>query len=194
MKTALKMFVVLTLISLISGGLLATLDGYTAPRIAENRLKDLKASIAEVMPSYDSYEELRAEPFTIYIGKKANSDQPVGLAFRVVGSGFQGKISMMVGMKPDFTQLTGMKVLEQVETPGLGTKIVVDPSRKNDPFWFPDQFKTLKIHPKIEMVKNIKASKDNEIQAISGATISSNAVVRILNEQILLIKKAYENK
>ena len=53
---------------------------------------------------------------------------------------FKVNISIMVGVDPTFTSITGMKVLEQIETPGLGTKIVEDPSNKTNPFWFPEQF------------------------------------------------------
>jgi electron transport complex protein RnfG len=84
-----------------------------------------------------------------------------------------------------------MKVLEQVETPGLGTKIVEDPSNKENPFWFPEQFNGLQIFPQIDVVKNAKPSTPNEIQAISGATISSQAIARILNDNISQIKDQY---
>ena len=49
------------------------------------------------------------------------------------------------------------------------------------------------IFPQIDVVKNVKPSTPNEIQAISGATISSKAVVRILNENIQIIKNLYES-
>jgi electron transport complex protein RnfG len=191
MKGGLKMFVVLTSIALISGGLLSALDSYTAQQIAENRQRTLKNAIADVLPAYDYYDEFKSGSATIYIGMSGTTKQPVGLAFRVIGSGFQGKITMMVGITPDFTTLMGIKVLEQVETPGLGTKIAEDPSQKTNRFWFPDQFKGLVLQPEIMLVKNRKPAKNNEIEAITGATISSKAVVRILNDQIQEFKKAY---
>lgn len=191
MNNALKMFLALTSITLISGGLLSALDSYTAERIAENSQRALKDAIADVLPDYDNYEEIRLSSGTVFIGRSDNKPEPVGLAFRVIGSGFQGKIVMMVGVTPDFKQLTGIKVLEQVETPGLGTKIVEDPSQKTNQFWFSDQFKGLELQPEIALVKNRKPTRDNEIQAITGATISSRAVVRILNDQIQAFKQAY---
>jgi len=80
--------------------------------------------------------------------------------------------------------------LSQKETPGLGTKIVEDPSNEN-PAWFTEQFKNVKVEPEIIYVKNSKPSKDNEIQAITGATISSKSVVNILNTNIGKVKKMY---
>jgi electron transport complex protein RnfG len=100
----------------------------------------------------------------------------------------------MVGVKSDFSEITGIKILEQIETPGLGTKIIEDPTNKEDRFWFPNQFRSLKTEPQIEVIKNVKPSKDNEIQAITGATISSRAVATILNQNIQAAKKIYQNK
>lgn len=194
MKTSYKMFIVLTLITILSGGLLSALNNVTEPRIELHRARELKAAIAEVLPAHDYYDEISKGAVTLYLGKKKKDDQTVGVAVRLIGSGFQGKIAMMIGIKPDFTKLTGFRVLEQVETPGLGTKIVVDPSNKSKPFWFPEQFKGLTFKPSITVIKNVKPTKPNEIQAISGATISSKAVVSILNAQLPDIQKIYNAK
>lgn len=192
MNNIAKMIVALTAISLISGGLLASLDSYTAPRIAENKMIELKAAIKEVLPKYDYYDEVKSGKHIIYVGKLKGVDQPVGLAFKAVGNGFQGKITMMLGVKPDFSEILNMRVLEQSETPGLGTKIVEDPSHKQNPFWFSRQFSGLVVNPAIEVVKNQKPDKNNEIEAISGATISSKSVAKILNQQIQEYKQAYQ--
>jgi len=194
MKDNYRMFIVLTAITILSGGLLAALDGVTAPIIQSHRLNELRAAISDVLPPHEFYEEISRDRIDLYVGRNKEGEEPIGIAFRVIGSGFQGKISIMVGVKPDFSELTGIKVLEQGETPGLGTKIVADPSNKTDPLWFPEQFKGLKIRPRITVVKNAKPSKPTEIQAISGATISSKAVVQILNEQIQDAKSAYRNE
>jgi len=194
MKTAIKMIVVLTLITVLSGGLLASLDSITAPKIKKFRLQELKAAIANVLPEYDYYEEIAQGQTVLYVGKKKGQDEPVGVAFRIIGSGFQGKISIMVGIEPSFVKLTGIKVLEQVETPGLGTKIVYDPSKKSDPLWFSSQFKGRVTSPFMTVIKNVKPEKSTEIQAISGATITSKAVVRMLNDNIKLSKEIYNKK
>jgi len=190
MTTTQKMIVVLTVISMLSGGLLSTWDGITKPKIEAHRLAELKIAITEVLPPHQGYDEINADGIILYVGKDS-SDQLVGIACEAVGSGFQGKVSIMVGLTMDFTEITGIKILEQIETPGLGTKIVVDPSNRQDPYWFPNQFKQLKTEPEIGMVKNVKPSNPNDIQAITGATISSQAVVKILNNYIKKVRKAY---
>jgi len=191
-KTA-KMIIVLTVITGLSGAILSSWDSITKPKIEYHKLQALKAAISDVLPQYDYYDELEVEGTTLYVGKLENQDIPVGVAFKTEGSGFQGNISIMLGVDPTFTSLTGLKVLEQIETPGLGTKIVEDPSNKENPLWFPEQFVGVNLFPQITVVKNVKPSTPTEIQAISGATISSKAVVQILNKNIKNIKNLYES-
>lgn len=191
-KTA-KMIIVLTIITALSGAVLSSWDSITKPLIEFHKLEALKAAISDVLPQYDYYDEIQVEGGTLYIGRIEDQEKSVGVAFETSGSGFQGNVSVMLGVDPTFTSITGLKVLEQIETPGLGTKIVEDPSNKANPFWFPEQFVGVTIFPEITVVKNIKPSTPNEIQAISGATISSKAVVDILNENISRIKNLYES-
>jgi electron transport complex protein RnfG len=178
MNLTTKMIVVLTVLTMVAGGLLSYWDGITSPRIEAYRLEQLKQAIAEVLPDHESYDEVKADGMILY------DPEPVGLAFEAIGNGFQGKISIMVGISLDFKKINAIKILEQLETPGLGTKIVEDPSNKEDRFWFPNQFKNLTTEPQIDVVKNIKPGKPNEIQAITGATISSVAMATILNDGI----------
>jgi electron transport complex protein RnfG len=194
MNLTIKMIVVLSVMTMVAGGLLSSWDGITRPRIEAYRLEQLKLAISEVLPQFDNYDELKSDEITLYIAKNPETPEPVGISFEAVGNGFQGKISIMVGVATDFSQITGIKILEQIETPGLGTKIVTDPSRKDNPFWFPDQFKGLKTQPSIGVVKNIKPTNPTDIQAITGATISSQAVVRIINTDLQRAKSIYQSK
>jgi len=194
MNLTTRMIVVLTVLTMIAGGLLSYWDGFTGPRIEAYRLEQLKQAIAEVLPPHENYNQISAEGMILYIGMNAADPNPVGVAFEAIGNGFQGKISIMVGISTDFKAINAIKILEQLETPGLGTKIVVDPSNKQDPYWFPNQFKELVTLPLIEVVKNIKPSKPNEILAITGATISSQAIAKIINDGIQKAKSIYQSK
>jgi electron transport complex protein RnfG len=91
------------------------------------------------------------------------------------GPGFQDIIGLLYGYLPDKRVIVGMEVLESRETPGLGDKIYKDAD-------FIANFLELAIDPTIVMVKKGRKSAPNEVDAISGATISSKAVVRIINE------------
>lgn len=193
MNTSVKMILVLTIIATLSGGLLSFWDAYTLPKIEEYRQKEVKKAVKEVLPSAENYREdiKTAGPYTFYLGY--DGDELIGLAFNVKGGGFQDIISLMVGVSPDFSQITGLSVLDQKETPGLGTKIAEDPSRKGDETWFTDQFRGKTPFPEMYYVKNKKAEAETEIEAISGATISSQAVINILNFHIARAKKAWLN-
>ena len=186
MNNTAKIIIVLTLLTVISGAVLAVLDSYTKPRIEayQNQLKN--AAVAEVLPQNVKVQSTEKEGFTYYTAAKAG--KVVAYAFQVSGGGYQSELVVMVSVTPDFSEIIAAKVISQVETPGLGTKIENDPTNKEHPTWFMDQFKGLKINPTITYVKNAKPSKDTEIQAITGATISSAAIVDILNKQIKTAK------
>jgi electron transport complex protein RnfG len=91
------------------------------------------------------------------------------------GPGFQDTIAILYGFKPGDKLVVGMEVLESRETPGLGDKIYKDAE------WVAG-FSALSVEPEIFAVKKGTKSSANEIDAITGATISSKAVVRIINE------------
>jgi len=187
------MILVLTIITTLVGGVLSAWDGFTQPRIEQHRIEALKAAIADVLPEYEHYEEVQSGGMTFYVGKDAGGNT-VGIAFQAVGSGFQGEISMMVGVEPDFTNITGLTILSQVETPGLGTKIVEDPTNKENPDWFTDQFVDAETQPEIQALKNEQPDAPTEVAAITGATISSKAVVDILNSTLDGAKQAYNSE
>lgn len=170
-----KMVLVLTLTGLLTGGILAGFYTIASPRIEYNRLQELKRAIFTVLPEAKDYKETRRDGMVIYEGLD-DKGELVGYAFIAEGIGFSGPIRMMVGMEKDFLKLKDMKVMEEKETPGLGTKIEDSP--------FKDQFKGLAIEPMVEYVKNRKPDKPNQVQAVIGATITTKAVVNGLNEGI----------
>ena len=192
MSTSARMIVVLTLIVTVSGGVLSSWDSYTAPKIQHHRLVELRAAIADVLPKHDHYDELTLPAQTLYVGRRV-AGEPVGIAFIARGSGFQGVISIMVGVEMDFTRITGIKVLEQIETPGLGTKIVADATNRVNPLWFPEQFVGVQTEPEITVIKNRPPATETEVQAITGATISSRAVVKIINDALKQARSDYQS-
>ena len=99
----------------------------------------------------------------------------VGYAIPGAGPGFQDIVSLLFGYLPDVRKVVGMEILESRETPGLGDKIYKD-------LEFVANFHDLAIDPEIVAVKKGRKAAPNEVDAITGATISSKAVVRIINE------------
>ncbi len=171
MKLVIHMIATLSIIGIISGALLSELSGWAAPKIAAHRKAATEKAIFQVQPEADKYKKIESLDFEIY--EVFDHDMTIGYALPYSGSGFQGNIRLMIGLDSDLKRIIGMRVLEQVETPGLGTKITEK--------IFLDQFLELFAVPQVVSVKGAKPSKDNEIEAITGATITSVAVVRIIN-------------
>ena len=99
----------------------------------------------------------------------------IGVAGVAAEPGFQELLTLMIGFDPSTGALTGYKVLDQKETPGLGDKVEVDKS-------FGAQFAG-RIAP-IKGVKAVVAGNPSQVQTITGATISSRAVIRIINNAV----------
>jgi electron transport complex protein RnfG len=175
MNKIVRMIVVLGVIGLISGGILALVYQWALPRIVENQIRETKASVFKVLPETRSYQKVVKGELT-YFKCFDQKGRRVGTAILCKGNGYQGEIKLMVGVNAELTKFTGMTVLEQVETPGLGAKIA---ERK-----FEGRFRDLATKPPLEYVKGRPPEKPNQIQAITGATISSRAVVDIINKTV----------
>lgn len=191
-----QMFAVLMVVGAVSGMVLAGTEKLTQPLIEKHKLEELQQSIFVVVPEAKTYEEVGAGKFKIFKGLNEKNEL-VGYAFIAEGPGFQGKIRMIVGIDDDLKTLFGMRVLEQVETPGLGAKIAEDTPKEDffeqfadlQPDWTADdamqESQEVQISADfITYVKNLTPDDPNEIQAITGATISSVAVVEIINQSL----------
>ena len=89
---------------------------------------------------------------------------------------------MMLGVDPGFEKILGLKVIENIETPGLGNRIAEAGWQK--------QFAGLSAEEKIIVIKNQTPEKaNNEIEAITGATISSKAVADGLSRELAKVIK-----
>ncbi|MBL7157745.1 MAG: FMN-binding protein [Candidatus Omnitrophica bacterium] len=179
MRNTIKMISVLTIVGLVSGAALVFMYKYAKPLIIVNQKNEMKQAIFKIFPKAKKYRKETIKDETIF---KVNDKDGkfLGYAFLAEGYGYQGTIKMMVGIKKDLETLVGIEILESQETPGLGQEITEEQ--------FKSQFKGLKTSPPIIYVKNKKPTKPNEIEAITGATISSRSVVGILNEKIKTIK------
>ena len=109
-----------------------------------------------------------------FLGRDA-AGKRTGVAVTAREPGFQEELLLMIGFEPASGALTGIKVLEQKETPGLGDKIVTDSSFGNQ---FPGQV------PPLRRVRALTGGDRSEVQTITGATISSRAVIRMINNAV----------
>ncbi len=182
MKDSIRMIVVLTFFAVLSGGILGWFNTYTAPRVEENQKRALMESLKAVTgfnPSSDRYEVVVSDKkFSIY---RIISDGSVK-AYAIVsqGSGYQDIIRLIFGVKPDFSSIIAMKILEEKDTPGLGAKIE---SKE-----YLSQWRGKSANVTLKLVKS-PTTKPDEVQAITGATISSTAVLNIVNKALKKARK-----
>lgn len=174
---------VLFVISFVVAALLAFTNSATKDKIAANALKEQNAAKQEVLQDASSFEEVDAEPDdeivrAIFEGKD-NEGKTVGWCVNVTPNGYGGALDIMVGIKADGT-VSGMKVVSHGETAGLGAK-AADVA-------FSDQFKGKPADGSVAVIKS-GTPKENEIIAISGATITSTAVKNGVNAAAEAVKK-----
>ena len=100
----------------------------------------------------------------------------------VLGAGLWGEIESVVGVEKDLKTLTGIEFIKQSETPGLGGRITES--------WFKEQFRG-KRWP-LSVVPEGNPAGDQEFQAVTGATNTTNAVRDILNNRLARAEEAIE--
>lgn len=168
----------LVVVGIFSGVALVFIYNYSMPRIKVNIKNETERAINYIFPDAARNEPTKDKG----VFKVTDSGgQLIGYAFLAEGNGYQGLIKILAGADSKLTSLRGIEILESSETPGLGAEINSDSFKK--------QFAGLSLAHDIEYVKNEKPDKPYEIEAITGATISSRAVVNILNGKIEEIKK-----
>ncbi|MGN0235992.1 MAG: RnfABCDGE type electron transport complex subunit G [Paludibacteraceae bacterium] len=171
-STFLNMTLSLTCIALVAAAALAGVYLLTQENIKAQKIAKQAAAISAVLPSHDRI----ADPETVQglvVHKAYTGDTFAGAAVETESNGFGGKIRLMVGFDND-SHITGYEVLEQGETPGLGTHIVE---------WFKNADKAGQniIGRKADGAMTV--SKDGgDVDAITAATISSRAFLEAVNK------------
>ena len=185
----------LGVVAMLSGFLVVLVYEYTKPIIAENQRIATERAIFKVLPNATSrltfviiegeikQVDDKTKGELIYAGYDANK-QFVGMALNAAEQGYQDIVKLLYGYHPETGCITGYDVLKSTETPGFGTKITSDEA-------FLAIFNCLdaKVNPEqsglINVIKTVRhGTKQNpwEIDAISGSTITSNAVGRMFNQ------------
>jgi electron transport complex protein RnfG len=158
------------LLSLCFGGGLAGLQIKLEGRIAANKLAETLEQVPVLVPSAVSGEEQIVAGQIVYRGVAAG--QHVGWVIPAVGQGFADKIELRVGVDADVSRITGVYILGQKETPGLGNKIIEAGWR--------NQFVGKSAQTALQAITGGGAT-GSQIDALTGATISSEAVCTIVN-------------
>ena len=190
-----RMIVTMGTLGLVCAVLIVAAFQFTLPAIERNKAAALERAVFEVLPGATTKVTLAEKDGALVPAEQApgaaryfagydDDHRLVGVAVEASGQGFADVVKLIYGYAPDRGAIIGMKVLESHETPGLGTKIESDPA-------FRANFAALEAklagggghieHP-IVLVKNGKKTQAWEIEAITGATISSRAVTGILHD------------
>lgn len=183
MGEMIKMVVVLTFLSVISGGALAYVQKNTTNLIEDNKLQFVKGpAIKEILdgtsnnPVSDRFTIEQGEKEDLFFVGKYNGD-PKAVAFETFGKGFGGDVYVVLGVDLDTDKLTGVRVTTMNETPGVGARAKTDLS-------FVSQFKGQTL----EGTFKVKAD-GGQVDAIGGATITSRAVSAALTDASKLYKE-----
>jgi electron transport complex protein RnfG len=186
----------LSLVAGLSGLLVVLAYQLTMPLIAENKRIAIERALFKVMPAAVSRRDFRvseqgispvednkADGVLFYAGYNEQG-RLTGIAIEAAAQGYQDVIRLLYSYDPACECIRGIEVLKMAETPGIGDKISKDPA-------FRENFTALDarlnnagsaLAHDIVMVKHGTKTEPWQIDAISGATISSRAVARMLND------------
>lgn len=163
--------------------ILATAQTVLHPRIAANQANAEKAAILYVFgiaaddfdleslfEQYVSTTQVNGLEVYIYADQAGVKNYAVPFT----GAGLWGSIHGYLAVSADLTEITGLEFTKQSETPGLGSRI--------DEAWYKEQFRGIKIADAVPVFAD--QSGTALVDAVTGATSSSNAVLQIVTETI----------
>ncbi len=166
--------------ALVFGSLLAGVQITLQPVIAENRRAETFDQVPVLVTGADP-EKTTAETIgglTVY--KASDSDgKLLGWVAKATGQGYSGPIDLLIGLDSSAVTITGLFVLSQTETPGLGDFIAGN---------WRSQFADQAANQPLVVVKTTPAPS-GQIEAITGATISSDAVTGIVNKAVEQVRQ-----
>ena len=157
---------VLVLICFVVTFALAFTYGITAPIIAENTARAASEARMELLPDADNFSEADAEPKVLEEGKvfvvdTYTADNGAGMVVTVKSNSYGGLLTAMVGIDKDGA-VTGVKVTDHADTPGVGTK-AQDPAHL-------EQYRGL-----TELLSD-QVKMDSSVNEVTGASVSSGAI------------------
>jgi len=169
MMVMVKMVVMSIIAAVILGGLYIPTQAQLKIYQEEQR----QLALVDVLPVADHFEAVKSGEETLYYQAFDANNNLVGYCFFHDQPGSQGTITLAGGVDTEYT-VTGVKIMTHAETPGLGALI--------DQLSFTDQFKGVAVSD-LMLSKN-----DGAIDAITGATVSSQAVIDGIHVKIAEIK------
>jgi len=187
-------------LSVSFGAALAGVETWLRPTIEANKLAATIRWIPRIVPGADARRSARAAPIVVTVGTGRNETPydvfraldyqggQIGWVVRASGKGFADKIEVLIGLDARAETITGLSILDQKETPGLGNKIEKMGDKKHKGFLWQFRYH----HPRAgrplvvttASPRKGEAGGANKIRAVAGATISSKSVCSIINEAL----------
>ncbi len=183
MNEMVKMVVVLTVLSCVSGGSLAFIRQNTARQIEYQQLKFVKGpAIMAILkgisnnPIEDRFKIKDGEvERSFYVG--IVDGEPKYVAFESSGGGFGGPVGLIIGVDLTTDKILGVGVTTHSETPGVGARAKTDPD-------FVAQFGGLPFKGEFKVTTD-----GGQIDALSGATVTSRGVCAGVTEAIKIYER-----
>jgi electron transport complex protein RnfG len=170
MKEMMRYGFILAFICVVASGLLAGVNALTRPKIIAQAQLEEQAALKEVMPLAVRFQAVKADinKDTLYYKALDSQDKLIGFVFKASQKGYSSTIETLVGISLD-DKINAIKVTSQNETPGLGTRVTEEK--------FKNQF------------SNQNSLDLMNVSAITGATISSRAVMNSIMKKAAEIKE-----
>lgn len=175
-----RLVLTLSVIGIVSALILTFVYEWTTPYIQANQAEKQRLAIQKVLPEAEKVKEVEKNGYTFYEGYDSTGNR-VGVAFQHSGGGYNGIIKVMIGVDLDEDRINRISIINHEETPGLGARITGE------------EYKSNYIDKPFGDYTVVKTPTDEplEIQAIAGATISSDAVAKIVESGVKIIDNAY---
>lgn len=188
----LKLGFLLCFVCVVSGFVLSVTYSVTKERIEHQKTVEIQKSLPVVLPDAESYSDMKHKENIDYFEGYNAQGTVIGYALYGSVQGYQSLIKFIVGITPTGT-ITGLRILEHGETPGLGARIMEiashetlfsflkglfstkDKNKKPVQPWFPAMFDG-KFYKTLHITKT--DSDPTAVSAITGATITSEAVLK----------------
>lgn len=167
MKEMIKYGFILGLICFLSSGLLAVVHGVTEEKIILEKEKGISAALKEVMPQASEFKPHIKDEVVVYYSAYDASKNLFGFVLKAANKGYSSEIEILTGINRSL-EITNIKIVSQNETPGLGSRIIEQ------------QF--------IGQFSGKALESFDQVQAITGATISSGAVIHAVKDKIAELK------
>ncbi len=181
MKYILQLGLILLIFCAVASGVLAFVNSKTQPVISARKLLEEEQTRKALLPAATAFEmnKAAADSNFVYYAAKDSTGKVIGYAFIAEKGGYNSVVKSMVALDPEY-KIISMKVIDQNETPGLGSNCTRDD--------FAPQFAKLGF-------EDLLVDKDGgPVKSLTGATITTRAITNSIREAMILLMNDIKEK